>query len=206
MKELLADNVSLCAQLEALPAHQQIFTGSTKPRLREIDNPLTWVSCFLSYAPVRTADVQTRNLLPYGCLIREAQHHSGPGWQEYDCIFQQQAALNQSVGWNKLNPSLHASTVLSYRAGPGRVCSLCHEPNHFGNIMCAAGDATSCHSTSPGTTPPPNLNELSTRALMEATARDPASSVTYVPYARTGGTGQKTATWSQHTNPPAQAP
>ena len=135
MKELLADNVSLCAQLEALSARQQIFTGSAKPRLWEIDNPLTWVS-FLLYAAVCMADVQTRNLLTYGRLIiREALRHSVPGWQEYDHIFRQQAALNQSVVWNELNPSLHAATVLSYRAGPGRVCSLCHKPNHL---------ATSC--------------------------------------------------------------
>ena len=45
----------------------------------------------------------------------------------------------------------------------------------FGIIMCAAGDAAPCHSTSPGTTPPPNLNELCTSALTEATARDPGT-------------------------------
>ena len=130
MKDMPADNMSLCSQLEALPT-QQIVSVSTKPRLRKIDNPLTWASCFLAYAAVRASDPQTRDLLTYGCLIiRESQCHSGPGWLQYDKIFRQHAALSPSTVWNELNPSLHASTVLSYRAGPGRVCSLCHEPDH----------------------------------------------------------------------------
>ena len=130
MKDMLADNMSLCTQLEALPT-QQILSVATKPRLREIDNPLTWVSCFLAYTAMQTPDPMTRDLLTYGRLvIRESQRHSGPGWLEYDRIFRQHAALSPSTVWNELNPSLHASTVLSYRAGPGRVCSLCHEPDH----------------------------------------------------------------------------
>jgi hypothetical protein len=94
MKELLADNMSLCHQLESFPTHQHLFAASTKPRPREIDSPLTWVSCFLAYAAVQTTDERTRNLLTYGRLVvREAQRHSGPGWLEYDRIFRQHAAL-----------------------------------------------------------------------------------------------------------------
>ena len=95
------------------------------------------MSCFLTYAAVRTGDVQTCNLLTYGRLVvREAQRHSGPGWLEYDRIFRQHAALSPSTVWNELNPSLHASTILSYRAGPGQVCSICHEPDHLA-VTCA---------------------------------------------------------------------
>ena len=137
MKELLADNMALCSQLEAFPAHQHFLPATAKPRLQEIDSPLTWVSCFLTYAAVRTGDVQTRNLLTYGRLVvREAQRHSGTGWLEYDRIFRQHAALSPSTVWNELNPSLHASTILSYRAGPGQVCSICHEPDHS-TVACA---------------------------------------------------------------------
>ena len=130
MKELLADNMALCHQLEAFPAHQHLCTGGARPRLREIDSPLTWASCFLAYAAVCATDTQTRNLLTYGRLVvREAQRHSGPGWLEYDRIFRQHAALSPSTVWHELNPSLHAATVLSYRVGPGAVCSVCHEPD-----------------------------------------------------------------------------
>ena len=80
---------------------------------------------------MRTTDEHTRNLLTYGRLVvREAQRHSGPGWLEYDRIFRQHAALSASTVWHEINPSLHASTILSYRAGPSRVCSICHEPDH----------------------------------------------------------------------------
>ena len=131
MKELLADNMALCHQLEAFPAHQHLCTGGARPRLREIDSPLTWASCFLAYAAVCATDTQARNLLTYGRLVvREAQRHSGPGWLEYDRIFRQHAALSPSTVWHELNPSLHAATVLSYRVGPGAVCSVCHEPDH----------------------------------------------------------------------------
>ena len=131
MKELLADNMSLCHQLDTFPTHQHLFSGGSKPRLREIDSPLTWVSCFLAYAAVRTSDPQTRNLLTYGRLVvREAQRHSGPGWLVYDRIFRQHAALSAGTVWHEINPSLHASTILSYRSGPSQVCSICHEPDH----------------------------------------------------------------------------
>ena len=38
--------------------------------------------------------------------------------------------MDPSIPWQELNASLHASTVLSYRAGPSHFCSHCHEPDH----------------------------------------------------------------------------
>ena len=131
MKDLLADNMSLWNQLEALPGPHYVCSGLPKPRLREIQSPLTWVLCFLAYIAVRTPDPQTRDLLTYARLVvREAQRHGGPGWLEYDKIFRQHAALDSTVKWNELNPSLHASTVMTYRAGHSQCYSLCHEPDH----------------------------------------------------------------------------
>ena len=37
MKELLADNMTLCHQLDVFPAQQHMFAGTARPRLREID-------------------------------------------------------------------------------------------------------------------------------------------------------------------------
>ena len=111
-----------------------MYSGFAKPQLREIQSPLTWVSCFLAYAAVLTPDSKTRNLLTYGRLVvREAQRHGG---QEYDTIFRQHAALDPSVQWNELNPSLHASTIMTYRSGNSQCCVLCHEPDH-GAHNCA---------------------------------------------------------------------
>jgi hypothetical protein len=89
------------------------------------------LSWFLTYAAVQTTDERTRNLLTCGrFVVREAQRHSGPGWLEYDRIFRQHAALSATTAWHELNPSLHASTILSYRADPSRVCAICHKPDH----------------------------------------------------------------------------
>ena len=140
MKDLLADNMSLCSQLEELPGPHSMYAGPAKPRLREIQSPLTWVSCFLAYAAVLTSDVKTRNLLTYGRLVvREAQRHGGPGWQEYDKIFRQHAALDPSVQWNELNPSLHASTIMTYRSSNSQCCGLCHEPDHSAQNCALVG-------------------------------------------------------------------
>ena len=131
MKDHLADNMSLCTQLEALPGPHNIYAGLAKPQLWESQSPLTRVSCFLAYMAVLTSDAKKRNLLTYGRLVvREAQSHGGPGWQEYDKIFRQHSALDPSVQWNELNPSIHASTIMTYRSGTSQCCGLCHEPDH----------------------------------------------------------------------------
>ena len=80
---------------------------------------------------VLTPDPKTQDLLTYGRLVvREAQRHGGPGWQEYDKIFRQHAALDSTIKWNELNPSHHASTVMTYRSGTSQCCTLCRGPNH----------------------------------------------------------------------------
>ena len=69
-------------QLETLPGPHHVYADLPKPRLREIQSPLTWMSCFLAYVSVLTPDTRTCDLLTYGRLVlREAQR---PGWQEYD--------------------------------------------------------------------------------------------------------------------------
>ena len=60
-------------------------------------------------------------------------------------IFRQYAILDPSVKWNELNPSLHASTVMTYQSGPSQCCSLCHEPDH---------DAANCALLGVQTQPP----------------------------------------------------
>ena len=153
--------MSLCHQLESSPMHQHLFSGVAKPHLREIDSPLMWVSCFLAYAAVQMTDMHTHNLLTYGHLvIREAQRHGGPGWLEYDHIFHQHADLSQGTVWHEINPSLHASTVLSYRTGPGHTYNICHEPDHMADtcamlaLQSAPPSRTSVQTQLPRPQPP----------------------------------------------------
>ena len=116
MKDLLGDNIALVNQLDNLPANSLGGACSSLPRpqMREVSSALAWAGCFLTFAAVKMTDRATRDLLTYGRLVLwEAQRHSGPGWLEYDRIFRQHAALNPSTQWSELNPSLHASTILS---------------------------------------------------------------------------------------------
>ena len=133
MRDLLADNVSLHAQLEDL--HGQAPFVSTpmpfRPRLREIPSLTSWTYCFLAYAAVRSRDPQTRDLQAYcRLLIREALRHGGSGWQEYDRSFRRQAAIDMSIQWNTLQPGLQAATLVGSGGTPGVHCHICREPDH----------------------------------------------------------------------------
>ena len=126
IKELLVDNIALQRQLDAIQAQPAYpLPAAARPCMRDIDSPLTWAYCFLAYAAVQTTEASIRNLPTYGRLIiRESQRHGGVGWLEYDKVFRLQAALEGSLPWNELSPSLFASTILSARAGPSSFCTL----------------------------------------------------------------------------------
>ena len=153
MKGLLTDNIALQSQLDALHSQPAVqLPAAVRPRLREVGSPLVWIYCFLAYAALRTPDQATRNLLTYArLLMREALHHGGLGWLEYDRVFRQQAALDPTCQWNKLNASLFAATVLCSRSTPGTACSLCQEADHQ-TQDCALGFFQ--HPPSYSSTPP----------------------------------------------------
>ena len=60
MKDLVADNMSLRTQLEAIPAYT---LASQSPCCGGIQSPLSWVLCLLAYAAVLSPNVKTGNLL-----------------------------------------------------------------------------------------------------------------------------------------------
>ena len=133
MRELLADNISLAHQLEAIQGYSPLHViGATRPRLREVTSVSTWCYCFLGYMAILTTDPSTRDQLAYARLmIREALRHGGAGWLDYDRAFRQQAAADSSLRWNTLHPGLQASTMLSHGTGQGALfCTLCREVDH----------------------------------------------------------------------------
>ena len=148
MRELLADNIALHDQLEAIqgPVITQATPGSLRPRLREIPSITSWMYCFAAYVAVRTTDPATRQMLAYARLIiREALHHGGSGWQDYDRCFRQQAAIDRSLPWNVLLPGLQSATILGQRTPGGAHCSLCRGVEHT-----ATQCALTCMQQQPG--------------------------------------------------------
>ena len=133
MRDLLADNVALVRHYEAFqgafPIH--ILPGTARPRVREVSTLPSWICAFLTYLAVRTTDPLTRDQLTYArLLIRESLRHGGQGWLEYDRLFRQQVAIDQSLRWNTIHSGLQATTILGQRSGGGMACSICQECDH----------------------------------------------------------------------------
>ena len=56
---------------------------------------------------MRTEDAQVRDMVAYvRLIIRESQRHGGADWLDYDRVFRQQVALDVSMRWNTLDPSI----------------------------------------------------------------------------------------------------
>ena len=133
MRELLTDNISLNQQIDVLWGHCALpaLPGVLKPRLRKIDSLSSWIYCFLAYVVIRSQEPRTRDMLAYArLLVREAQRHGGRGWLDYDRIFRQQAAIDPSLQWNTLHPSIQAATIVGGLPGSGTFCTLCRGSDH----------------------------------------------------------------------------
>ena len=113
--ELLGENAAIKHHFEELHGVMglHILPVTSRPRVREVTSPPSWVCYFLMYLAVVTADLATWDRLTYAVLlIREAMHHGGKGWMEYDRLFRQQAAIDPSLQWNVIHPGFQATTIL----------------------------------------------------------------------------------------------
>ena len=103
-------------------------------KLREINNPLTWVFTFLSFIAAKTTSEPTRDLVAYAqIVIQLAQRHGGLGWITYDQSFRQQMAGGAAVPWKEVNASLLSATVLAPQpeCTTRRLhCSFCQGADH----------------------------------------------------------------------------
>ena len=116
MRELLPDKVSLLKNIEELDSKMLAASvpSTSRPKLREVHNLLTWVSCFTTYlivlADAHQGLIQQR--LAYTALIiREARRNGGDGWRSYDAIFRQNAAVNKDLDCLKAPAQTFPRTV-----------------------------------------------------------------------------------------------
>lgn len=130
-------------ELERRRASREVTSANlglgAQPSRREIPDLISWVQCFGVYAAVVSAKHPDRmlQLLAYQTMVvREARRCGGRGWQSYDAMFRQQAAISPSVDWSKLNNSLYSTTFLQQQNGRGRTCVHCMETDH-GSQECA---------------------------------------------------------------------
>ena len=134
IRDLLGNNIALLQQLDFVQGPFQSFSWGPKPRLQELTSLSSWLHCFLAYTAIRTTDQATCDQLTYAwLLIQEYLQHGGNRWLDYDCVFQQQVAINPSLPWNTLYPGLHTSTIIGQRSGTRSFCTLCSGSDHTTN-------------------------------------------------------------------------
>ena len=125
MKELLADNVSLLSQLEAVQGPAVIsMLGPTRPRLREVTTLPTWCYCFLGYMAMCTTDPQTRNQMAYACLEPPATTTGPPRNVSRGSSVQRRPPANVCISWNK------GACVFPGECFYRHVCATCQSPAH----------------------------------------------------------------------------
>ena len=140
MEVLLRDNIEA-------ERHGNVGEGQKSPMIaqgarRKIHVPdlLSWVQCFGIFVAVMASvhPGRVRQLLAYQTfIIREGCRLGGNGWRLYDTMFRQQAALDPTVDWSKINSTLYAVSFVAQQGSRVRSCSLCLEPDH--GVLIAAG-------------------------------------------------------------------
>ena len=124
--------MELKQQLQELgiPAPYCNAPGSSS-RLQEVQDPLTWVRCFLLYLVARVDHQHTRELAAYAVTIIDlARAHGGQGWHLYDTRFHQQKAAGGLFPWSEINSSIMANTISLTGSSQGQACELCFIPGH----------------------------------------------------------------------------
>ena len=114
--------------------------ASSRSRMRDVTDPVTWIYCYLSFVAVLCLEGRVRELLAYAqIIIQLARSHGGTGWLAYDRRFRQQIAAGTPLCWSDINPSLLSATVLGSAPAPGGSnCPLCLSWDH-GRAECALG-------------------------------------------------------------------
>ena len=86
---------------------------------------------------------RVRQLLAYQTfVIREGRRLGGNGWRLYDTMFRQQAALDPTVDWSKINSTLYAVSFVTQQGSRVRSCWLAMlgaRPQRGGMLTASGG-------------------------------------------------------------------
>lgn len=127
MHDLLGDNIALTQNFKVSSKlfPQQYCLPRTAPPAEGVFHFFMALLLFnlLSSPGKRPIHLGSPGVCQTNCA--EVLHHGRRDWLDYDCLFWQKAALDPSLHWGSLHPSLMASTALSQRLGTGSFCGLC---------------------------------------------------------------------------------
>ena len=158
LKEFLVDNATLLRQTQSTENPSQTPSQHSQTKLREMQDPLSWIFCYLYYLAAATNDPNTRDMAAYGqIVVHLAQKHGGTGWLAYDRLFRLQKAANPQLPWAEICTSLMASTVV-IGPGTGQSCSTCsgsdHTPDKCALAPLQSPPPTQTTATQPRNPPP----------------------------------------------------
>ena len=162
MRELLPDNIALAERLAALPQHLQVVRANN-PQLdsqREVASIASWSWAFTTYVAIISQahpNLTISRLAYMRNILREANRLGGSGWRTYDYVFRSQAAVDTTMDWAELNPTLALSYLQHTPNSPHlpRIpCSLCQEPDHVSSSCALAPLATPSQHWPPKKGPP----------------------------------------------------
>ena len=91
-------------------------TGAPYYRMRDIRDPLTWVSSFMTFVATRSDNEKTRDTCWHMASWSCSSPESMEGWAGElmtDHQFRRQAAAGSTAPWSELNLLLMASTVFA---------------------------------------------------------------------------------------------
>ena len=118
------DNVHLLQRLQEIGLASQNLSLH-QSRLREIQDPLTWIWCYLMFMAAKVEHQETRELAVYGLVILDlARKHGSQGWLLYDGLFCQQAAAGVMLLWTELNSAAPEVSSASRSTGSHAVLLL----------------------------------------------------------------------------------
>ena len=152
MHDLLGDNIALTQNFKSAANYFPIAFLETAPPAGGVFPFFMALLLFNLFSSPGTRPIHLGS--PGVCQtdFAEVLHHGRWDWLNYDCLFWQQAALDLSLHWGYLHPSLMASTVLSQRSGTGSFCGLCRVVTIHPLIVQWPSSGTQCarvHSQDP---------------------------------------------------------
>ena len=142
MRELLPDNIALLERLAALPSTSALSHSQHHTPQREVSSLLTWVCAFTTYIAIMAEvrpDLLKSRLAYMRNIVREASRFGGDGWKTYDYVFRSQAAVDPSMDWAELNPSMMMAFMAARPTSNTKpLCHLCQEADHSANSCALA--------------------------------------------------------------------
>ena len=151
LADLLAENLKAQETEPQTYLDGKILVTSSKKRIREITDIVTWVEALTVYLwilcsvhPSRWQDMTQYKLL----ILKTSRQFSGKAWLHYDIAFRKDAAASGLVDWSHMNLDLynfHTRATLLQTSPSSDVLSSSSRMLASSSIICRSWNNGTCH-------------------------------------------------------------